>query len=142
MSTIVVQQNIQKAQMFFPSPKTGSQVLLSSTNSWLIPEIRSTELVKEQLKRQVGQVHGDIIYCEGETSTNLSTGVANGDYVFRHPEADTMLLSAKVRASKYTGPVVLDCGDTDVYVQAAYVSQQVRGDLLIKQLLCYTLGRG
>ena len=53
----------------------------------------------------MGQVQGDIIYCEGETSTNLSTGVANGDYVLRHPEADMMLLSAyaKVRASKYTG---------------------------------------
>ena len=47
--------------------------------------------------------------------------MANRDYVFRHPAADTMLLSfyAKVRASKYSGP--------DVYVQAAYVSQQVRG---------------
>lgn len=59
--------------------------------------------------------------------------MANGDDVFRHPEADTMLLSAyaKVRASKYTGPVVLESEDTDV--QAAYVSQQVRGDLLIKR---------
>ena len=72
-------------------------------------------------------MHGDIIYCEGETSTNLSTGVANGDYIFRHPEADTMLLSAyaKVRASKYTGPVVLDCEDTDVYVQAARSKSEV-----------------
>ena len=68
-------------------------------------------------------------------STNLSTGLANGDYAFKHPEADTILLSAyeKVRTTNYTGPVVLDCGDTDVFVQAAYVSQQIRGDLLIKQ---------
>ena len=44
-----------------------------------------------------------------------------------------MLLSAyaKVRTTNYTGPVVLDCGDTDVFVQAAYVVQ-IRGDLLIK----------
>ena len=88
-------------------------------------KVRLQKLVKEQLKGQVGQVQAAIIYCKGERSTNLSTGVANGDYVFRHPEADTMLLSAyaKVRASKYTGTVVLDCEDTDVYVQAAYVSQ-------------------
>ena len=79
-------------------------------------------------------MQGDIIYCEGEVSTNLSTGVANGDYVFKHPEADTMLLSAyaKVRTTNYTGPLVLDCRDTDVFVQAAYVSNQIRGDLLIK----------
>ena len=37
-----------------------------------------------------------------------------------------------MRTTNYTGPVVLDCGDTDVFVQAAYVSQQIRGDLLIK----------
>jgi hypothetical protein len=114
----------------FPGAAEFNQLMVNSGN-----KVRLQKLVKEQLKRQAGQVHGDIIYCEGETSTNLSTGVANGDYVFRHPEADTMLLSAyaKVRASKYTGPVVLDCEDTDVYVQAAYVSQQVRGDLLIKR---------
>ena len=108
----------------FPGAAEFNQLMVNSGN-----KVRLQKLVKEQLKRQAGQVHGDIIYCEGETSTNLSTGVANGDYVFRHPEADTMLLSAyaKVRASKYTGPVVLDCEDTDVYVQAAYVSQQVRG---------------
>lgn len=97
-------------------------------------KIRLQKLVKEELKTQVGQVQGDIIYCEGEVSTNLSTGMANGDYVFKHPEADTMMLAAyaKVRTTDYTGPVVLDCGDTDVFVQAAYVSQQIRGDLLIK----------
>jgi hypothetical protein len=78
---------------------------------------------------------GGIIYCEGETSTNLSTGVASGDYAFKHPEADTMLLSAyaKLRTRNYTGAVVLDSEDTDVYVQAAYVSQQLQGDLLIKR---------
>ena len=68
-------------------------------------------------------------------STNLSTGVVSGDYVFKHQEADTMLLSAyaKVRTGNYTGTVVLDSADTDVYVQVAYVSQQLRGDLMIKR---------
>ncbi|KAJ8347042.1 hypothetical protein SKAU_G00284430 [Synaphobranchus kaupii] len=62
-------------------------------------------------------------------STNLGTGMSSEDYVFKHPEADTMLLSAyaKLRASNYTETVVLDCEDTDVYVQAAYVSQQLQG---------------
>jgi len=48
-----------------------------------------------------------------------------------------MLLSAyaKLWAENYTGAVVLDSEDTDVYVQAAYVSQQLQGDLLIKRKL-------
>ena len=64
----------------------------------------------------------------------MTTGVASRDYVFKHAEADTILLSAyaKLRAGNYTGAVVLDSEDTDVYVQAAYVSQQFEGDLLIK----------
>ena len=97
-------------------------------------KVRLQKLLKDQLKTQVGRVPGDVIYCEGETSTNLSTGVASGNYVFKHPEADTMLLSAyaKLRTVHYSGPVVLDSTDTDVYVQAAYVSQQHIGDLMIK----------
>ena len=43
-------------------------------------------------------------------SNNLTTGMASSDYVFKHPEADTMLLSAyaKLRNGNYTGEVVLD----------------------------------
>ena len=80
-----------------------------------------------------------------ETSTNLSTDVASTDYVFNHPEADTMLFSAyaKLRDGDYNGTVVIDSEDTDVYVQAAYVSQQLRGDLLIKRrhelINCYDM---
>ena len=55
-------------------------------------------------------------------------------YGFKHPEADTMLLSAyaNLRADNYTEAVILDRVDTDVYVQAAYVSHQLCGDPLIK----------
>ena len=98
-------------------------------------KIRLQTLVKEWLKTQVGRVRGGIIYRNGDTSTNLSTGLAIRDYVFKHPEADTMLLSAyaKLSAGNYTGAVVLDSGDTDVYLQADYISQHLRGDLLIKR---------
>ena len=45
-----------------------------------------------------------------------------------------MLLSAyaKLRADNYTEAVILDREDTDVCVQAAYVSHQLHGDLLVK----------
>jgi hypothetical protein len=60
--------------------------------------------------------------------------VANGDFLFLHLEADTILFSAysKVRAGDYTGTVVIDSEDINVYVQPAYVAQQLRGDLIIK----------
>ena len=46
-----------------------------------------------------------------------------------------MLLSAytNLRTGNYTGAVALNSEDTAVYVQAAYVSQQLRGDLLFKR---------
>ena len=72
----------------FPGAAEFSELMVNSGN-----KVRLQKLVKEELKTQVDQVQGDIIYCEGEVSTNLSTGVANGDYVFKHPEAETMLLS-------------------------------------------------
>ncbi len=98
-------------------------------------KVRLQKLVKEQLKTQIGRTPCNVIYCEGDKSINLNTGVASGDYVFKHTEADTMLISAyaKLRTENYTEAVVLDSEDTDVYVQAAYVSQQLIGDLLIKR---------
>ena len=50
-----------------------------------------------------------------------------------------MLLSAyaKLRSQNYTHPVILDCEDTDVYVQAAFVSQKIQGQLYIKRKNCY-----
>ena len=42
-----------------------------------------------------------MIYCVGQRSTNLSNGMDDADIVFKHTEADTMLISAyaKIRAS-------------------------------------------
>ena len=119
-----------KPEDTFPGAAEFNKLMANSGN-----KVRLQKLVKEQFRTKVGRVRGGVIYCEGETSINLSTGVVNMDYVFKHPEADTMLLSAyaKVRTGDYTGTVVLDSEDTDVYVQAAYVSQQLRGDLLIKR---------
>ena len=114
----------------FPGAAEFNQLMVNSEN-----KVRLQKLLKEHLIEQVCRVQGDVIYCEGEMSTNLTTGMASRDYVFKHPEADTIMLSAyaKLRNGGYTGPVVLDCEDTDVYVQAAYVSQKVTGDLLIKR---------
>ena len=46
--------------------------------------------------------------------------MTSGDYAFKHTEADTILLFtyAKLRTQHYTGSLVIDSEDTDVYVQA------------------------
>ena len=114
----------------FPGATEFNKVMVNSAN-----KVRLQKLVKEHMQIKVGLVQDGTIYCEGEMSTNLSTGVVSRDYGFKHPEADTMLLSAyaKLRDENYTATVVLESEDTDVYVQAAYVSHQFRGDLLIKR---------
>ena len=86
------------------------------------------------MKTLVSRFRGSIIHCEGETSTNLSTDVASTDFGFKHLEADTVLLSAyaKLMAENNKEVVILDSEHTDVYVQAAYVSHQLKGNLLIK----------
>jgi hypothetical protein len=43
---------------------------------------------KEQMKTQIDRLRTGVIYCEGETTGNLSTGVESEDYVFKHAESD------------------------------------------------------
>ena len=66
------------------------------------------------------------MYCDGET-TNTSIDQVNTCFIFRQTEADTILLSiyARLRDNGHTDGAVIDSEDTDVYVQAAYVSDQV-----------------
>ena len=107
----------------FPKPEDNflgalefNKIMASSGN-----KVRLQKLVKKHMKTQVSRFSGGIIYCEGDMSTNLRTGAASVDFVFKHPEADTMLLCAyaKLRAENYKEVVALDSKDTDVYVQAA-----------------------
>ena len=51
-------------------------------------------------------------------------------YDFDQSEADTILFSnyAVLCESGYSGPVVIDAADSDAYVAAAFVSQQLPGN--------------
>jgi len=51
------------------------------------------------MKLQVEEIGITVIYCHGELFTDLSTGVTNDEFVLKHPEAETLLLSiyAKLR---------------------------------------------
>ena len=87
------------------------------------------------MQRNIVDQDYDVIYCEADTCTNLKTSVQSDMFVFNHPEADTMLFAAyaKLRSDNYTGAVVIDSADIDVYVQAAFVAHQVKGNLFIKR---------
>lgn len=98
-------------------------------------KVRLQKLVIERLTTFVFQVPEGIIYCDGERATNLKTEASCGDYAFKQDEAVTVIFSvyAKIRAGNYAGAVIIDSEDTGVYVQAAFVSREIRGELLIKQ---------
>ena len=103
----------------FPGAAEFNKLMVNS-----VSKVRQQKLMKKQLKHRV---QFSVIYFGGETSMNLNTGVANTGYVFKHTEADTILLSAymKLRTRDYTGTFVFDSDDTDVYVQTTYVSQKL-----------------
>ena len=57
------------------------------------------------------------------------------NFNFDQSEADTVLFSpyAVLRESGYSGCVIIDASDTDAYVAAAVISQQLPGILCIKR---------
>ena len=77
----------------------------------------------------------EIVYSVGSHCTNLSTKQPMENYSFDQSEADTILFSAYavLRESGYSGPVIIDVADTDAYVAAAVISQQIPGVLCIKR---------
>ena len=84
------------------------------------------------MKTLVSRFRGSIIYCEGERS-NQSKHIC-GKHRLWIQASRGMLLSAyaKLMAENNKEVVILDSEDIDVYVQAAYVSHQLQGNLLIK----------
>jgi len=62
--------------------------MVSSSN-----KVRLQKLLLEHMQLQVEEIGITVIYCHGELSANLSTGVTSDEFGLKHPEADTMLLS-------------------------------------------------
>ena len=76
-----------------------------------------------------------IVYCEGNVFTNISSNSELPNISLEHTEANTMMITkyAIIRQNHSALPVVIDSEDTDVYVQAAYVAHKDPGDLLMKR---------
>ena len=70
-------------------------------------------------------------YTESEKSINLTTDVLTRDSNTLR-QMQCYYLYARLRAENFTDSVVIDSENTDVHIQAVYVSHQIRGDLLMK----------
>lgn len=66
-------------------------------------------------------MNAEIVYSVGPHCTNLSTQQPMEDYSIDQSEADTVLFTvyAALWQSGYSGPVVIDAADTDVYITAS-----------------------
>ena len=75
------------------------------------------------------------VYSVGPVCMNLSTQQLMEDYTIEQSEADTILFNVYdgLRQSGYSGPVVIDAADTDVYVAASVISRQLPGMLCIRR---------
>ncbi|KAI4816806.1 hypothetical protein KUCAC02_009112 [Chaenocephalus aceratus] len=114
----------------FPTARMFKTLLCSSSNKGQLQK-----MICSYLTDLAQSVDVEIVYSVGSHCTNLSTQQPMQNYSFDQSDADTVLFSTYVvlRESGYSGPVVIDATDTDVYVAAALISQQLPGMLCIKR---------
>ncbi|KAJ8375166.1 hypothetical protein SKAU_G00057460 [Synaphobranchus kaupii] len=126
----------------FPSAREFKTLVCSVSNKG-----RLQKLIRSYLTDLAQNVDAEIVYSVGSHCTNLSTQQPMQNYSFDQSEADTILFSAYavLRESGYSGPVIIDTADTDAYVAAAAISQQLPDMLCIKRkqetVLCRSLGK-
>ena len=96
-----------------------------------------------RLKEYSSTTVKEIIQCTGLSAKNLFTDINIDEFGLNHVEADTAIFTIynKIRENGWKGTVVIDAEDTDIYVQAVYVSQKVSGELLIKKKNIYVESR-
>ena len=112
----------------FPSSTDFNAFLSDSGNKTRLQRMIKNYLFQKNLSHQ-------IVYCEGNVFTNISSNSEMPNISQEHTEADTMMITiyAIIKQNHPALPVVIDSEDTDVYVQAIYVAHKVPGDLLMKR---------
>ena len=113
-----------------------TSILSNSSNKvWL------QQLIEMKLKKYNSTTLKEIIQCTDLSAKNLFTGINIDEFGLKHVEADTVIFSIcnKIHENWWKGTVVIDAEDTDTYIQAAYVSQKVSGEQLIKKKKTYML---
>lgn len=115
----------------FPSAKAFKTLLCSVSNKG-----RLQKLICSHLTDLAQNMNAEIVYSVGPHCTNLSTQQPMEDYSI------LFTVYAALRQSGYSGPVVIDAADTDVYIAASVISQQLPGMLCIKRKKETVLCRG
>ena len=82
-----------------------------------------------KLKEYSSSTVKKIIQYTGSSPKNLFTVLNIDEFGLNHVEADEVIFTIynKIRENGWKGTVVIDVEDTDIYVQAAYVSQKISG---------------
>ena len=106
-------------------------------------KVRLQQLIEMKLKEYSSTTVKKIIPCTGLSAKNLFTGIDIDEFGLNHVEEDTAIFTIynKIRENGRKGTVVIDAEDINIYLQAAYVSQKVPGELLIKKNNIYVDSR-
>ena len=93
-------------------------------------------MIKAQLTGIAQSTKQEVLYSIGEECTSLSSETSLKEQSFSQCEADTIILSCNVALMSQG----IDAADTDVYVQAAAISHDIPGIIIIRKknelLLC------
>ena len=118
----------------FPSSLQFKNILANSSN-----KVRLQHLIQKHLKEFSCTSGKEIVCCTGSSATNLLTGTAVDEFAVNHAEADTAIFTIyyQLRENGCEKTVVIDAEDTDVYVQAGFVSHKINGTLMIKKKTSY-----
>ena len=113
----------------FPTISQFQKIMLKSEN-----KTRLQKLLQQRFRARIAEIPGQVIYCQGNFAENLTTGQPDTRFIFDHAEADTMMLTGYsiIRNNGDVDEVIIDTEDSDVNVQAAFVSKKLPGNLLIK----------
>ena len=91
------------------------------------------KLLKHWFKATAYLQRAELAYCEGDVVKNFTSKLEENDLALQKIEADTINLSAYPTLRKsYNGTVIKDSKDTEVYVQTAYVTHDLKYDPFIK----------
>ena len=118
-SKVKVAPNVPvKAADKLPSSLHFKSTLANSSN-----KVRLQMLIEHCLQEYCSVSSKEMIYCKN-VATNLLTNIPVEEFNLQHAEADTAIFTIyyNVRENSWQGPVLIDAEDTDIYIQASYVS--------------------
>ena len=105
----------------FPSSTQFMSILSNSSN-----KVRLQQFIEMKLKEYSSTTVKKIIQCIGISAKNLFKSLSIDEFGLNYAEADTTIFTIcnKIRENGLRGTVVISGENTDIYVQAAYVSQK------------------